>query len=476
MNAGVRKLFWLVLVLFTLLFIGTARWSVIEADQLNAHSRNARPQLETARVPRGTIRSADGTLLARSVKQDDGTYVRRYTEAAKQAAQLIGYAYTNAGRAGLEKQYHDDLTGKVRSAATLLSALRGSNEKGNDVIATLDTGVQQAALGGLAGRRGAAVAIDTRTGALLAMASTPTFDPNDMRSDETRKRIAAIADSPRLNRATGAAYPPASTFKTVTAAAALATGKYTPQSMIDGSSPMTVETRPLQNFGGKSFGDISLTSALTFSVNTAFARVGEDIGPGPIDDMMGELGFGEEPSIDFPDDQLRISGRRVGGKLVDVDGRADVGRVAIGQEKLEVTPLQMAIVAATIARGGDRPHIATVQRVIDPDGRTLSSLGDGKSAGRAMAQRDAAQLTAMMEQVVNEGSGEAAALRGLRVAGKTGTGERDGAGDINQPWFIGFAPADNPRVAVAVTLEAVPGGTGGVTAAPIAKAMMEAAL
>lgn len=476
MNAGVRHLFWLVLLLFALLMAATTRWTVIEADALKAETLNARPQLATARVPRGTIRAADGTLLARSVRRADGTYERRYTDAAKQASQLVGYAYTNAGRAGIEKAYHDDLTGKVRSAATLLSALRGGNERGNDVVATLRPKVQQAALDGLAGRQGAAVAIDTRTGGILAMASTPGFDPNDMRTATSQKRIDAIPGSPRLNRVTQGSYAPGSTFKVVTASAALESGRYTPQSMIDGSSPMTVQTKPLANFGGRSYGQVSLTTALTNSVNTVFARIAEDLGPGPIQDAMDDFGFGERPAIDLPDDQVRVSGRYVGGKVVPVDGDADVARVAIGQERLQVSPLQMGIVAATIARGGDRPRLAVVQRVVDPDGRTLERLGDGRSDGRAMSRRQAAELTAMMEQVVKEGSGTEAALAGLRVAGKTGTAERDTTRNINQPWFIGFAPADNPRVAVAVTLEAVAGGTGGVTAAPIARQMMEAAL
>lgn len=476
MNDGVRKLFAVMLGLFAILFASTARWSVIEAEELNSHARNQRPQLETARVPRGTIRAADGTLLARSVKQSDGTYTRRYTRAAQEASQLIGYAYTNAGRAGLEKAYHEQLTGKVRSAATLLSALRGGNERGNDVVTTLEPDVQRAALAGLAGRQGAAVAIDTRTGGILAMASVPNFDPNDMRSEQAQEQIEAIDGSPRYNRATQGAYAPASTFKVVTAAAALKSGDYRPDTMVDGSSPMTVETKPLNNFGRRSFGQITLTTALTNSVNTAFARVGEDLGPGPIAEQMEAFGFGQDLEIDFPQDQIRPSGRYSDGKLDDVDADADVGRVAIGQERLLVSPLQMAYVAATIARGGDKPELATVQRVIDPDGRTLERLGDGGSAGRAMSRGDAAELTAMMEQVVKEGSGTAAALAGLRVAGKTGTAERDVLRNIAQPWFIGFAPAGNPRVAVAVTVESVVGGTGGVTAAPIAKAMMEAAL
>lgn len=476
MNVGIRRLFVVVLGLFLLLAAGTVRWTVFEAEDLQSNAVNRRPLLETARVPRGDITAADGTLLARSVKQADGTYVRRYTKAAAEASQLIGYSYLDPGRSGMEKEHHDDLTGKVRSAATLMSALRRNNKRGNDVVATLEPKVQAAALAGLAGRIGSAVAIDTRNGAVLAMVSNPGFDPNDMRTKAGRARIDAISGSPQFNRATQAGYPPGSTFKTVTATTALDSGQYTPTTLVDGSSPMTVETRPLNNFGMKSYGKITLTDALTNSVNTAWARVGEDLGPAPIADRMEQYGFGKIPLIDYPEEKLRISGRYSDGKLTPVDSDTDIGRLAIGQEKLLVSPLQMAIVAATIARGGEKPQLSTVLRVVDPDGRTLSSLGNGRGAGRVMSQRTAAELTAMMERVVEEGSGTAAALSGLRVAGKTGTAETDVSKNLTQPWFIGFAPADNPRVAVAVTLEAVVGGQGGVTAAPIAKQMMEAAL
>jgi peptidoglycan glycosyltransferase len=478
-NVGIRRLFVLVLGLFLLLMAGTVRWTVIESDDLNANALNHREQLKTLRVPRGTIRASDGTMLARSVKRSDGTYVRRYSDTAKLASQLIGFAYTDAGLSGMEKEHNDDLTGKVRSAATLLSALRGSNERGNDVTATLDPAVQRAAINGLAGRKGAAVAIDTKTGGILAMASLPNFDPNAMNDSASRSKILSDREnSPSFNRATAGGYPPGSTFKTVTTAAALGTGKYTPDSIISGQSPLKVQTVDLNNFGRRSFGDISLTYALTNSVNTAFARIAEDIGPEPLSETMERFGFFKKPPIDFPDDQLLVSGEYNTSlkKLIPVDGNVDVARIAIGQERLRVTPLQMASVAATIARRGDRPRLATVQRVTDKDGRTLSSLGNGRSAGRAMSERDADELAAMMENVVKEGTGTAFALAGLRTAGKTGSAELDIQNNITQPWFIGFAPAGNPRVAVAVTIERTVGGTGGVDAAPIAKAMMEAAL
>ncbi|MBO9532435.1 MAG: penicillin-binding protein 2 [Solirubrobacteraceae bacterium] len=472
-----RRIFVVVLGLFAILIAATARWTVVEADDLNQNALNRRPQLETARVPRGTIRAADGTLLARSIKQDDGTYRRRYTEAAREASHFVGYSYTNAGQDGIEKTHQDDLVGKVSSAATLLSALRG-NERGNDVVATLEPKVQRAALAGIGDRTGAAVAIDTRTGGILAMASTPNYDPNDFATDAGIKRSYSAAGKPMVNKATQGAFPPGSTMKVVTAAAALASGKYQPDTLIDGSSPLIVETVPLSNFGGEQYGKESLTYSLTHSINTAFARVAEDLGPDPIANAMKDFDFEEQLPIDFPKDHLLASGVRDSrtGKLIPVNADVDIARVAIGQERLLVTPLQMAFVAATIARGGDKPRLATVERVLDPDGRTVKRLGDGKSAGRAMSRRDAADLTGMMEKVVQEGTGTAANLTGLSVAGKTGSAETDQSRDLTDPWFIGFAPADNPRVAVAVVLKDIVGGQGGINAAPIAKAMMEAAL
>lgn len=481
MNQGVRRLFVLVLGLFLLLLAGTVRWTVVEADELNANSYNRRPLLQTARVPRGDIRAADGTLLARSQKQSDGTYQRRYTQAAREASQLIGWAYTNSGVSGMEKEHQDDLTGKVRSAATLLSALRGNTERGNDVVSTLQPKVQRAGLTGLNGRRGAAVAIDVKNGGVLAMVSTPNFDPNDMANTKSAQRVQTdeAGGSPALNRVTQSGYPPGSTMKVVTTTAALQSGKYTPTTLVDGSSPLEVESVPLNNFNRQSYGRVTLTQALTNSVNTAFARIAEDLGAEPISDAMDAFGFGKIPLIDYPEQQLLISGVRSSenNELLKVDDDLDIARVAIGQERLRVTPLQMGLVAAAVARGGQLPRLSTVQRVVDPDGRTLSELGDnGRGAGRVMSERDAAELTAMMEKVVEEGSGTAAALSGLRVAGKTGTAERNIQENVTQPWFIGFAPADDPQVAVAVTIERTIGGTGGVDAAPIAKAMMEAAL
>jgi penicillin-binding protein A len=307
---------------------------------------------------------------------------------------------------------------------------------------------------------------------VLAMVSDPSYDPNGLDEGDTFKKLSTDeANSPIVNRATQAGYPPGSTMKTVTATAALDTGEFTPGSRVSGQNGKKISGVPLNNFGGEDFGDIDLTFALTNSVNTVWAEVGERLGKKTMADYMTRYGFYKLPPIDLPADQLLASGERgPNGKLLAPRSpRIDVGRMAIGQDKLLVTPLQMATVAATIANGGVRmePHIT--QKIVDPDGRTQDEI-EGKRAERVMKPGTARALTAMMKNVVKEGTGTAAALEGVELAGKTGTAEINIEQKINDPWFIGFTG----DFAIAVVLERVQGGTGGVDAAPVAKQVLEA--
>jgi peptidoglycan glycosyltransferase len=265
--------------------------------------------------------------------------------------------------------------------------------------------------------------------------------------------------------------------KVVTAAAALDSGEYEPDSMVSGKSPINVSGAPLANFSDQQFGSIPLSQALTNSVNTVWAQVAEKLGRERMNEYMTRFGFGSDPPMDYPDGQMRPSGvydtKR--NKIIPTDsGQVDIGRVGIGQERLLVTPLQMATVAATVANGGMRMKPRLVDRIIDPDGRTVQRI-DPEEAERVMEAGSAAQLAEMMSNVVREGTGVGAALQGIQVAGKTGTAELNIAQRINQPWFVGFAPVSSPRVAVAVTLENVQGAQsqGGAVAAPIAKVVMQ---
>jgi penicillin-binding protein A len=302
------------------------------------------------------------------------------------------------------------------------------------------------------------------------MVSSPAFDPNGLDEGNTFAQLSTDeANAPLVNRATQSGYPPGSTMKVVTAAAALDTGRYEPGSIVNGNNGKRISGVPLNNFGQRDWGAIDLTTALTNSVNTVWAEIGAKLGGETMGDYMRRFGFYAEPELDYPSDQMVANGVFQGRRLVPMTSSSvDVGRVAIGQERLRVTALQMAMVAQTIANGGERMRPRLVERVVDRDGRVIERV-EPEEAEQVISGETARELTGMMRNVVAEGTGTAAALEGVQVAGKTGTAEINTSG-LNQPWFIGFTS----DVAVAVSVERVQGGQGGTVAAPIAKAVLEA--
>jgi len=352
----------------------------------------------------------------------------------------------------------------------VLDSLLGERRVGDDVVTTLDPEAQQVARDQLGDRSGAVVAIDNDTGDVLVMAATPSFDPNAVDDPKEFARLNREDSAPLLNRATQGLYPPGSTMKVVTAAAALDSGRYTPDSTVNGRNGKEISGVPLNNFGNEDYGDITLTEALTNSVNTVWAEVGVEMGRKRMRDYMERFGFYSDPEIDLPGDELFPSGVYKNGRLATPTNDAvDVGRMAIGQGDLLATPLQMAMVAQTVANGGVRLQPQLVRRIVDPDGRTLDEQ-ETERAERVISTDAAEALGSMMKGVVREGTGTAAALSGIEVAGKTGTAELNIEQRINQPWFIGFTP----DVSVAVTVERVQAGSGGTVAAPVAKAVLEA--
>jgi penicillin-binding protein A len=470
-NAPIARLFVVVVLLFAVLVGFTSRWTVFEADALRDNSKNRRELLEDQRIHRGVIRAGDGTLLARSLKQPDDSYVRTYPQ-PRLFPHAVGYDFLLPGRAGLERSYDDDLSGRKNELGGLIDRLSGSTKEGDDVITSLDPGAQRVAQQQLGGRKGAVVALDPRTGAIKVMASVPGYDPNDVRRTRTFQALNRDDNAPLFNRTTQAGYPPGSTFKVVTAIAAIDSGRYTPESRISGRNGKEISGVPLNNDGGESFGDITLTDALTHSVNTVFGEVGEKVGKLTMKKYMDRLGFNEPVEVDLPLDERAASGERRNRRILDPTSRfVDVGRMAIGQDKLTVTPLQMAMVASAVANGGKlmKPHIA--DRIVDRDGRTVNRI-EPQEMSQVMSSDTASKVGAMMAQVVKEGTGTAAALEGIDVAGKTGTAEVDRECGPNQLWFIAFAPVQDPRVAIAVTVECGT-GFGGTVAAPIAKAVMQ---
>jgi len=457
-NTPIIRLFGLVLVLFGVLVAFTSRWTVFEAEALRENPNNRRMLFEEERIKRGIIKAGDGRVLAANRALPGDRYARRYP-AGELFSHPIGFTSLDRGRIGLEEFYNDALTGRRSDPIGALERLLGPRDVGDDLRTTLSPEGQEAAYAGLGDRPGAVVALDVETGAVRVLAATPTFDPTDPAKAET------------FNRATQGRFPPGSTFKTVTAAAALDSGRYEPGSQVSGENGKVISGTPLNNFGNEDFGQIDLTTALTNSVNTVWAEVAEKLGKETMAEYMRKFGFYEDPPMDYPDEQMVPSGEYGprGRLLAPTSGQIDVGRMAIGQDKLLVTPLQMATVAQTIANGGMRMEPRLVEQVVDPDGRTIDEPLS-EEAERVMSEDTAQALGDMMRNVVREGTGTAAALEGVEVAGKTGTAELDIEAGINTLWFIGFTD----KVAVAAVVERQQGGFGGTVAAPIAKAVLEA--
>jgi peptidoglycan glycosyltransferase len=312
------------------------------------------------------------------------------------------------------------------------------------------------------------------------MASKPSYDPNALRSpaakaEQEREMDTSPPTRSLVNRAVQFGYAPGSTFKIVTATAAIDTGAYTPESTVSGANGIIVSGKLLQNDNGESFGPITLTYALAHSVNTVWAQVAEHVGKRTLGRYMERFGFDRKPQLDYPAGEMSASGEHVGERVVaPTSPLVDVGRLGIGQDKLEVTPLQMAEVAAAVANHGTLmvPHLT--QRIVDAEGSTVQTISP-RVQSVVMKQPTAAAVRSMMEAVVREGTGTAAQIPGIQVAGKTGTAQTQFGDAINNVWFIAFAPAADPTVAVAVTEKAVP-GEGATFAAPVARSVIESLL
>jgi peptidoglycan glycosyltransferase len=476
LNRQIAWLFGFILVLFAVLAVFTSRWSVLQADDLKNEPLNRRPLLEQQQVPRGTILASDGTRLTanRSIgTRQTKRYYRVYPQNDLFAA-TVGYSYVSSGDSGLEKKYNDELSGtNDKQLSSFIQQLGGGPKEGDDLRTHLDPAVQQEATAALGAQAGAIVALDPSNGDVLAMVDYPTFDPNKV-PQQLRQLNKGIGGS-LLNRATQAQYPPGSTMKVVTSAAALDTGLYKPDSFVNGRDGVVISGVPLHNYGGENFGAISLTDALTNSVNTVYGQIGEKLGKRTMLKYMRRFGFQAQPPIDLPSSQVAPSGVLKPPRPLTAADTWDVGRVAIGQEPhLFVTPLQMAMVAAAVGNKGRlmQPHIG--DKVIAPDGRTREDIRPHEQS-TVMSESAASDLAGMMTNVVKSGTGTGGALQGIQVAGKTGTADNPNGG--NYAWFIAFAPVDNPKVAVAVVVEKTQQSqTGGEVAAPIAARVMRKVL
>jgi len=469
MNAQIARLFGLIVVLFGLLVVFTTRWTVIDKSKLDNNTLNRLTLIQELKIRRGRILADDGTVLAKSVPAAGGTWNRTYPTGSL-FAQAVGYSNLAQGQAaGLELSDG----AYTRGLQTGLNSVFGQltpHRVGDDVHTTLDPKAQQVAVQGLAGQAGSVVAIDPRTGAVKVMYSNPSYDNNKFNVN--------APGTTTFNRATQAGYPPGSTFKVLTATAGIDSGQYTPSSTVNGNSPVTISGVPLSNDNNQSWGNVDLTTALTYSINTVWAQVAEHLGRGTMTDYMKRFGFYSKPPLDYPPNELNVSRPHGpnGKAYPPASHNEDIGRIGIGQGGLLVTPLQMAMVAAAVANGGKLmvPHMTA--RVVNSDGVTVKRINPSVY-NQVMKRSTAQQLAQMMTKVVEEGTGTAAQLGGISVAGKTGTASIGAPGsNLTQPWFIGFAPVDNPKVAVAVTVDKSQGGFGGTVAAPIAKSVIQTLL
>jgi penicillin-binding protein A len=484
-NRQIVKLFSFIVALFAILIGFTSYWSVFDAKALKEKTANKRPLFEQQQIKRGRILADDGTVIARSVPKGHGAslrYVRRYPE-GDLFGHPIGYSFVEQGDSEFEQFHNDQLVGEESEFSSIFDELRGKKQEGNDIVTSIDPPAQRVALSDLeeAGF-GAVVAIEPSSGRVRVMASNAPYNPNRV-PYELEKLNTNEAEAPLVNRASQSRYPPGSTFKVVTAAAALDSGTITPETPIDAPGSIDDEGLPLENDFNTSYSGLTLDGALTNSVNTWFAQVGAKVGEDTLFEYMERFGFNTTPPIDLPSKELVPSGivdLEKGGRLLTRNDPIDIERVAIGQERLLVTPLQNAEVAAAVANGGHEMNPQIWDKVIDPDGRVVESL-EPSEYGQPISEKTAEELTTAMEGVVSEGTGTNAAISGVPVAGKTGTAETPGneacggGQEENQAWFMGFAPANEPKIAIAVSVECTP-EFGNDVAAPIFRDVAETIL
>jgi peptidoglycan glycosyltransferase len=491
----IRRLGAGLLALFLLLFAQINYIQVFAADRLENNPANALRQLRAEySVDRGEILAADGTTVLASSRRSSGDlkYQRRYPLGPRYA-HITGFYSFVFGRSELEQAYNEYLAGEAAELLpqTLADLVLGRDKRGATIVTTIVPELQEAAEQAAAAQSGnvAVAAIDPATGDVLALVSEPTFDPNPLASQDpevvrsTWDELNEDPDKPLLSRANDELFPPGSSFKIVTASAALENG-FGPDSTWPNPReldlPLTDAT--LENFGGShcsgGASTITLASALQQSCNVTFGEIGLRLGADRLAEQAREYGFTPEAGEDLiPFDIPLVSG--VFPDAVTFEGRDPAVAVsAIGQQDVATNPLHMALVAGAIGNGGVMMRPRLVTEVRDPSGRVVAELGP-EVFSEPLAPQNAAALTAMMVSVVDAGTGTAARIAGVSVAGKTGTAQH-GEGEAPHAWFVSFAPAGAPQVAVAVIV--LDGGslgdeaTGGQIAAPIARAVIEAAL
>jgi peptidoglycan glycosyltransferase len=478
-QAQIRRVGTALVIAFLAVFLQLNYVQIFAAEDIAGNPANIRSLLSEYSIKRGDILTLDGSRVAASQPTDGKLKFLRIYPGGELYGHITGYYSLVYGRDRIERSYDDQLLGEgnVITMQDIEDRFLGSGEQGDDVRLTIDSQLQETARSALGAQPGAVVALDPNTGEVRAMWSNPSFDPGPLashRPQEIRDYWASLNErspNPLLSKATSRGYPPGSTFKVVTAAAALESGRYNPSTTFPDpvalDRPQTDDT--LTNFTKTtcSGGSIDLFTALEISCDTTFAMIGLEI-PDQLRATAEAFGFNARIPFDVA---TEVSG------FPEISGDEKPFRAfaGIGQGDVVATPLQMALVAAAVANGGEVPRPRLVREVIDSSGGIVERLAP-ETMSRAISAETARQLTEMMVAVVESGTGTAAQMADVRVAGKTGTAQTV-EGAAPHAWFICFAPADDPQLAVAVLVEN--GGalgseaTGGAVAAPIARAMLE---
>lgn len=458
MKRSVRRVFWFLALCFFLLLGYLGKLVIADRETISGNTYNARLRYVDADIKRGDILDKDGELLATSVLQADGTYSREYPR-ARMAAHITGYS--SVGKTGVEAAKNFDLmTLRYEFLQRIRSVVQGTELLGNSVALTVDMDIQSAAGNLLGSKKGAIVVMEPSTGRILALQAYPDFNPNTVSQEWTSLRD--HPDSPLVNRATQGLYPPGSTFKTITALAGMEYLADWENFTIECTGEMEFEDKVIHCYNDTAHGTVDMKRALTLSCNCYFAALAQEIGAGNLAKMMEKAGMEEEFgfALAYQQNDIYLHKKATESELVET---------AIGQGKTGVTPLYMAMLASAIANEGRMMQPYIVDHILYPDGEAAKHTVPEQLTEICTAE-EAAALKEMMVSVVENGTGTAAAVSGVTVAGKTGTAENATGNDHS--WFIGFAPAENPKVAVAVLLENINEGS----ATPIAGKMLRVAL
>ncbi|GAA1429843.1 penicillin-binding transpeptidase domain-containing protein [Microlunatus lacustris] len=478
MNRPIRRVAFVAMLMFALLLANGTYMTLFRTDSLAAEPQNRRVRDAEFAQDRGAILAAGKTEIATTGPSKDRFRYQRSYPAGSLYAPVTGFYSYDHGSTGVESTYNSQLAGTADAlfVRRLIDLATDRAPRGASVQTTIVPAMQEAAAQALGDQKGAVVALDPKTGAVLALVTSPTYDPNDVASHDIEAagkaydRLAGRENRPLANRAAREIYPPGSTFKLVTAAAALAQGQE-PTSEVDSPDELTLPGTSTvlpnsTNCGGTS---ITLTQALKVSCNTAFANLGLELGQDELREQAQAFGFDQRHLADL---------NGVASRFPDDLDDAQLALSSIGQFDVAASPLQMAMVTAGIANDGVVMDPYLVSMVQAPDLKPLSTH-EPRVLSEAMTPENAQKLQAMMVETVASGTGGNGAIAGVEVGGKTGTAQSD---PTRKPfaWFTSFAPADDPQVAVAVVVEDadIPRAdiAGGRVAAPIARAVMEAGL